>query len=360
MIEDALNRYFYGNSVLDYLILAGTLLVGFAAIGILRALFVPRLLRWSERTNSSLDDFLIKLLQQTAVPLLYYGVFYAGVRSLNLHPVLGRIVDVAGALLMTFVGVRAITAAIVYLIRKRSSREGDKQAAENATRALIPAIHVVVWLLGVLYLLENLGFKVSAVVAGLGIGGIAVALAAQAVLGDLFSYFAILFDKPFEVGDFIVIDDYMGNVEHVGVKTTRLRSISGEELIFANTDLTKSRVRNYRRMTSRRVEFSFRVRLDTPLRLVERVPALVGEIVRGMNGVKFDRAHLASIGDYSLNYVAVYIVAESDYNRFMDIQQSINLRIMEEFERLGIQFASSIQQILLSPDRPSTSQQKPS
>jgi small-conductance mechanosensitive channel len=206
---------------------------------------------------------------------------------------------------------------------------------------------VIVWSLGVLYLLENLGFKISAVVTGLGIGGIAVALAAQAVLADLFSYFAILFDKPFEVGDFIVVDEYMGNVEHVGVKTTRLRSLRGEQLVFANTDLTKSRVRNYRRMETRRQEFRFRIRLDTPIRLAEQVPSVVAEIIRNTDGVKFDRAHLESFGDLSLKYVAVYIVMNSDFNRFMDIQQSINLKMMQEFERLGIQFATPAQTLFV-------------
>ncbi|RPH35183.1 mechanosensitive ion channel family protein, partial [bacterium] len=163
----------------------------------------------------------------------------------------------------------------------------------------------------------------------------------------LFSYFAILFDKPFEVGDFIVVDDYMGTVEHVGVKTTRLRSLSGEQLIFANTDLTKSRVRNYRRMSTRRQEFKFRLRLDTPPRLAEQVPSVVAEIIKGTKGVKFDRAHLESFGDFSLNYVAVYIVMDSNFNDFMDIQQSINLKMMEEFERSGIQFAYPTQALFL-------------
>lgn len=347
MIQDLFQRTFYGNSVLDYVIFAGAMLLGFAAIAILRRVVLSRLKRWSERTNSTLDDFLVSLLERAAVPLLYYGVFYAAVRSLNLHPIVGRIVDVAGAFLMTFIGVRAISEALVYVIRTRWTRRGDAQAAENTTRAIVPAVHVVVWSLGILYLLENLGFKISAVIAGLGIGGIAVALAAQAVLGDLFSYFAILLDKPFQVGDFVVLDTFMGTVEHVGVKTTRLRSLSGEELVFSNTDMTSSRIRNYRRMQTRRIEFAFKLRLDTPMERARQVPEIVAGIIRGMEGVKFDRAHLASIGDSSLNYAVVYIVGDADFNHYMDIQQGINLKLMEEFSRQGIQFAYPAQTIFV-------------
>jgi small-conductance mechanosensitive channel len=347
MIDDFLDRSFYGNTVLDYLIFAGAVLVGFAAITILRRVFVPRLGRWAKGSRTTLDDILVRILERAVVPLLYYGVFYASIRSLTLHPIIARGVDVAGALLMTFIGVWALSSALVYLIRTRWTRRADPRAAENATRAIIPAVHVIVWSLGALYLLENLGFKISAVVTGLGIGGIAVALAAQAVLGDLFAYFAILFDKPFEVGDFIIVDDYMGSVEHIGVKTTRLRSLNGEQLVFANTDLTKSRLHNYRRMATRRIEFFLHLRLDTPLRLAEQVPEAVAGIIKATEGVLLDRVHLASFDNASLNYDVVYIVQDSDYGHYMNIQQSINFRMMQEFERLGVQFAYPTQTLFV-------------
>lgn len=347
MIDGFLNRTFYGNTVLDYVVSAGVVLVGFAVVTILRKLFVPRLRNWAQRTRTPVDDILIRLLERAVVPLLYYGIFYAAIRSLTLHPIVARAVDVAGALLMTFIGVWALTSALVYLIRSRWTRRDDPRAAENATRAIIPAVHVIVWSIGILYLLENLGFKISAVVTGLGIGGIAVALASQAVLADLFSYFAILFDKPFEVGDFIQVDEYLGGVEHIGVKTTRLRSLTGEELIFSNTDLTKSRLHNYGRQATRRIEFFFRLRLDTPPRLAEQVPGVVAGIIKTTEGITLDRVHLASFNDASLNYDAVYIVGDSNYNHYMDIQQSINLRMMKEFERLGVQFAYPTQTLFV-------------
>jgi small-conductance mechanosensitive channel len=347
MIDDFLEKKFYGNTVLDYLLVVGAVVVGFAVITVLRKLLLPRIEGWARRTTSSLDDILVRILERAVVPLLYYGVFYGSIRSLNLHRIIARGVDVVGAILMTLIGVWALSSALVYLIRTRWTRKGDAQAAENATRALIPAVHVIVWSLGALYLLENLGFKISAVVTGLGIGGIAVALAAQAVLADLFAYLAILLDKPFEVGDFIAVENYMGSVDHIGVKTTRLRSLSGEELIFSNTDLTRSRVHNYRRQTTRRIEFFFRLRLDTPPELAERVLSVVANIIRSMAGVKLDRVHLVSFDNASLNFDVVYIVGNSDYTQYMNIQQAINLQMMKEFERLGVQFAYPTQTLFV-------------
>ncbi|HEX9006251.1 MAG TPA: mechanosensitive ion channel domain-containing protein [Bacteroidota bacterium] len=338
-LEGALKDVYLGNTVLTYLIFLGTLIVGVAAVAIFRSIVLVRLRRWSAGTRTTLDDFFVEMVQRTVLPLLYYGVFYLAVRGVVLHPLVDRVVDVAGVLLFTWCAIRFLTAIVEYMLRQHWTRTVDPASRENSIRALLPAIHVTAWILGILYLLENLGFKISAIVTGLGIGGIAVALAAQAVLGDLFSYFAILFDKPFEVGDFIAVDDFLGSIEHVGVKTTRLRSLSGEQLVFSNTDLTKSRVRNYRRMETRRVEFTLRVRLETPGARLAEIPEVIRTVITAVDGVRFDRAHLASIGEYSFDFVAVYIVATADYNRFMDLQQRIYLQILSELERRQVQLA---------------------
>jgi small-conductance mechanosensitive channel len=177
------------------------------------------------------------------------------------------------------------------------------------------------------------------VVAGLGIGGIAVALAAQAVLGDLFSYFSILMDRPFELGDFIIIDDYMGTIEHIGIKTTRIRSLGGEQLVFSNTDLTGSRIRNYKRMEQRRIVFRIGVVYQTPVEKLKEIPGIIKGIMDAIPEARTDRAHFASYGDSSLDFEIVYYVLTGDYNKYMDIQQEINLSLAEEFERRGIEFA---------------------
>nr|HPM31756.1 mechanosensitive ion channel family protein [Chryseolinea sp.] len=213
---------------------------------------------------------------------------------------------------------------------------------------IIIVINVVIWAVGLLFLFHNLGYNVTAIVAGLGIGGIAIALAAQNILGDLFNYFVIFFDQPFEIGDFIVVDDKKGAIEYIGVKTTRIRSLSGEQLIIPNSDLTNSRVHNFKRLESRRTVFTFGIVYNTPIEKIRAVPGLIKQIVEEQSNAKFDRAHFASYGSFSLNYEVVYFVGSPEYNEFMDIQQTINFRIFEEFKKREIEFAYPTQTLLMN------------
>jgi len=200
-------------------------------------------------------------------------------------------------------------------------------------------INWILWATGAVFILDNMGLHISTLVAGLGIGGVAIALAAQAVLGDLFSSFAILIDKPFKVGDFIIIGDYLGAVEHIGIKTTRIRSLSGELLVFSNSDLTNSRIRNYKLMEKRRVVFKFGVIYQTTLERLKSIPPMIKEIVENIDLASFDRAHFFSYGNSSLDFEVVYYIQGNDYNLYMDIQQKINLKIFEKFKEKGIEFA---------------------
>jgi small-conductance mechanosensitive channel len=200
-----------------------------------------------------------------------------------------------------------------------------------------------------IFLLDNLGFKIATVVAGLGIGGVAVALAGQAILKDLFGYFAILFDQPFEIGDVVAVGDKMGTVEKVGVKTTRLKSIGGEQLIFSNADITDSRVQNFKRMARRRVVTQLGVTYDTPAAKLKKIPDLVRGIIDPIDDVDFDRAHFASFGDFSLVFEVVYFVHGNDYTKYMDIQEEINIRLYEVFAKQKIEFAYPTQTVYLPP-----------
>jgi len=217
-------------------------------------------------------------------------------------------------------------------------------------RGIETFLKITIWTIAVIVLLDNFGIEVSALVAGLGIGGIAIALAAQNILGDLFSYFIIYFDKPFEIGDFLIIDDYLGSIENIGIKTTRIRSLGGEELIFSNTDLVNSRIRNYKRMRKRRVLFRFGVIYQTSLEQLKEIPSIITEIVKQISGATLDRAHFSSYGDFSLDFEVVYYVNGRDYNKYMDIQQEINFKIKEEFEKRGIEFAYPTQTLFLEKE----------
>jgi small-conductance mechanosensitive channel len=209
-------------------------------------------------------------------------------------------------------------------------------------------INIVIWTMGILALFHNLGYDVTTIVAGLGIGGIAVALAAQNILGDLFNYFVIFFDRPFEIGDFIVIDDKKGTVEHIGIKTTRVKSLSGEQLVFSNSDLTQSRIHNFKKLERRRITFTIGVVYQTTKEQLEEIPTIIRKAIENSGPTTVDRVHFANFDKSSLNFEAVYFVENADYNVYMDIQQKVNLTLFDEFDKRGIEFAYPTQTLIVA------------
>ncbi len=232
-----------------------------------------------------------------------------------------------------------------YLARYREQKLEEDAAAVMSMQAVGILSRLVLYSIVLLLALENLGIDITALVAGLGIGGIAVALAVQNVLGDLFASLSIVLDKPFVVGDFLVIDEFAGVVERVGLKTTRVRSLAGEQLVFSNSDLLESRIRNYKRMFERRIVFKIEIQYETPREKLPQVSKWLEEIVRAQEKARFDRAHFLAFGDYALVYEVVYYVLSPDYNTYMDIQQSINLAILDRFHEGGVEFAYPTQTI---------------
>ncbi|UCH79922.1 MAG: mechanosensitive ion channel family protein [Nitrospiraceae bacterium] len=347
MISEVFEKTVLQNTVLDYIIFLVSFLAGMVIIKILKSVVIKRLKVWSEQSATSIDDFLIKIVESKLVPLLYFGVFYITFKSLSMTEAVKRVVDVTGIILLTFLIIRLIIVIINYLLETYFRKKSLDVTRQHNFRGIITIVKVIIWGAGITFLLDNLGFKISAVIAGLGIGGIAVALAAQTILGDLFSYFVIFFDRPFEVGDFIITGDYMGSIEHIGIKTTRVRSLGGEQLVFSNTDLTNSRIRNYKRMEKRRVLFSVGVVYQTSTEQVKEIPGIIRQVIEQVNDTVFDRAHFSSYGDFSLNFEIVYYVLSSDYNKYMDIQQEINFQIKEEFEQRGIEFAYPTQTLFM-------------
>ena len=332
----------------DYIICLLTFLINVFIIRLFRVFVLRRLKTWAKGTATTIDDFLIRLVGKNLFPLLYFGAFYLGVLGLTLDPSLKKGIDVLGLVLLTIFGVRFILSIINYSLEAHWVKKGRDAAQDQSLKGIVKAIKAIVWGFAIILLLDNLGFEINTVIATLGIGSIAIALAAQAVLGDLFSYFAILFDRPFEIGDFIILDDYLGTIEHIGIKTTRVRSLGGEQLVFSNTDLTNSRVRNYKRMGKRRVVFKLGVTYQTTLEQVKEIPVIITNVIKNVKNTTFDRAHFFAYGDFSLVFEVVYYVMSRDYNIYMDIQQEINFAIKEEFEKRGIDFAYPTQTLYVN------------
>lgn len=347
-LNGILSYTLYGNSLEAYLIFAAFVFGGMILVRLFLALILMRVKAWAEKTSATIDNFLISLVEKTLIPLAYSYIFYLSLGYLTIPDAIRRGADMLWVIVLTISLLRLLVSIIDYALERYwLNRQGD-DTKEKSLKGILAVIKVVVWGIGLTFLLDNLGFKVSAVIAGLGIGGIAVALAAQAVLGDLFSYFAIFFDRPFEVGDFIIIGDFMGSVEHVGIKTTRLRSLGGEQIIFSNTDLTNSRVRNYKRMERRRVVFKFGVVYQTPLEKLKKIPGIVSDLIVKDPDADFDRAHFFSFADSSLIFEVVYYVNSPDYNKYMDVQQQINFALKDELEKLGVEFAYPTQTLYLN------------
>ncbi len=351
MAENILKYKLAGNAVSGYVASLAVIIGGFLILWIFRHVFLNRLKAWAKKAKAEIDYLVVAGIEKAVMPIAYLGVFYVSVTRLSLSRRFLRGFNIAAAVLLTLLAIRFFIAVIRHSAGFYWKKKED-ETKQKIFEKLFPVIQVAVWALGVIFLLENLGFHISTLVASLGLGGVAIALAAQGVLKDVFSYFVILFDRPFELNDFITISsDLMGTVEHVGIKTTRIRSLSGELLVFANSDLTSSRLRNYKSLRDRRIQFNIGVTYDTGLKDLKDIPQIIEAAIKGAGDTVFERAHFFSLDASSLTFQAVYHVMSSDYNKYMDIQQEINFSIMEEFAKRGIAFAFPTQTIYLAKDK---------
>lgn len=347
-----LNQKYFGNSVMNYLIFLIALALSFSVLFLFRNIFLKWLRAWIQKLNTDADGTAIAKIQKYMLPLLYAMAFYFSFKILKVTPAVSSIVGIAMKTFLTVWCASFASAFVMFLMAKYWEAKPADSTKTMAEHWIGKALTAVIWLIAVILLLGNIGVNVSALLAGLGIGGIAIAFAAQTILEDIFSFVTILFDHPFEIGDFIIAGDQMGTVEHIGIKTTRLRSIGGEELIFSNKDLTGSRIQNYKRMENRRILFTIGVTYDTPAEKLKVIPVLIKEIVSSIDGTRFDRSHFSAYADSSLNFETVYYVLSSDYNEYMDIQQEINIRIKEEFDKRHIDFAFPTRTLYLNKTDP--------
>ncbi len=329
-----------GNSLLDWLYAAGVAAGLLVIAALVRWLVVHRLSVVAGRTAGMLDDSVVDALRSTRLWLLLVPATYLGAKYLELPEPLVTLMAIAATIALLVQAGLWLSRLLEFWISKSQQRAPVLDAPAATGLSVLRFIgRTVVWATVLLLALDNVGVNVTALIAGLGVGGIAVALAAQNILGDLFASLSIVIDKPFVIGDSIVVEDVQGKVEHVGLKTTRIRSLSGEQIVIANGDLLKSRIRNYKRMHERRVLFSFGVLYDTPPDKLVRIPGIVAEIIGAQDAARLDRAHFKELGESAYNFEVVYWVVDPEYRKYMDIQQAINLQLVREFAREGIGFA---------------------
>src|SRR5690606_17363997 len=325
-MNEVLERSYWGNTVYDYLFVVGVIVVGVIIIKLFRGVVLRKLKAFTSKTKSGVDDYIVDSVERFGIPAFYFLLVSWALQLLNLSGRLSNLVIFLTTIIVTILIIRFISSTILMLLTKYVRQQSGGEEKVKQLYGVMVIINVFIWSIGILFLLDNLGQDVTAIIASLGIGGIAIALAAQNIVGDVFNYFVIFFDRPFEVGDFIAIDDKSGVIEYVGLKTTRIKTLSGEQLVFANSDLTSSRIHNYKKMTRRRIVFKFGVTYQTTHGQLKEIPSIIKSIINEQKPTTFDRAHFYSYGDSSLDFEVVYYVESGEFNLYMDIQQQINLR----------------------------------
>lgn len=302
------------------------------------------------RTKSRLDDILLVIIKKTNMLLVGVVALNFAQKALTMpeqFPAILRIATISAVFLQVALWGNAIISFYLAEAAARATASGQLDTNISARRAIGFLARLLLWAMVLALLLENLGVRLSPLLAGIGIGGIAIALAVQNILGDLFCYVAIILDKPFVNGDFLVIDNFSGKVERIGMKTTRVRSLSGELIVMANHDLVNSRIRNYKFLEERRVVMKFGVTYETALDDLKVIPEIVRSIFDALPNARLDRVHFAQFGNFSLDFEVVYFVLSQEYNVYMDVQQTVNLRLMELFLKQGIEFAYPTQTLYM-------------
>lgn len=317
------------------------------AMVFVRAFVLRRMATLSRRTGTRLDDFVVKMLSQTYLLFIIAFALYFGSTFLALTAKQDKFVTrIAIACLLLQAAIWGDAGLRAWRDQFRVGPVDSERRASSGVLCFISRL--LLWVIVTLMVLDNFGINITTLVASLGIGGVAVALATQNILGDLFASLSIMLDKPFEVGDFIIVGDVLGSVEHIGLKTTRVRGLGGEQVVFSNGELLKSRIHNHKRMQTRRVAFVLRVAYGMGDELLGRIPQIIREIVTSKDNVDFERAHFFSWGQWSLDFEIVYHYRSPDYLLHMDTQQAIFLEIYRRFQQEGIEFAHPLSIVRLA------------
>jgi len=344
-----MNQTILGNTLMQWGLSITTLLLGFILLRLAKRIAANRLAALASMTTTQWDDIIVNAIKQTRTLFLLVVSIFLGSMFLQMPDRVHTIIKVTFIIFLLIqlgIWLTVITISMVEYYSKQAL--ATNPAAATTMNAVGFIGRIVIWSVIALVALDSMGINITTVVAGLGIGGVAVALAVQNILGDLFASLSIILDKPFVMGDFLIIDEHMGSVEYIGLKTTRIRSLSGEQLIFSNSDLLKSRIRNYGRMFERRVVFNIGVTYSTPRDKLRRIPEIIRDAINEQEKTRFDRSHFMKYGDYALQFETVYYVKSPDYNIYMNIQQAIYFAIHEAFEQEQIDFAYPTQKLFVA------------
>ena len=343
-LQDILHYEFLGNPVLNWGYSVVTFLVTLTVLPIIRGFIAARRRSWTALDKLKVHtavELTTLLVERTSRVFLFAVALFLASRHLVFPPRLERIVEIVIVCLFWLqVGLWGMASVRFGIDVRRSQNTELDSMLSGSLDVILFCAGLIIWAMVMLLALDNLGVQIKPLLAGLGIGGIAVALAVQTVLSDVLASVSIALDKPFSVGDSLTIDTFQGTVEHIGVKSTRLRSLSGEQIIIANADIIKARVRNFGRMSDRRAVFQFGVNYDTPTDVLAKIPGEIRKIVEAQADTRFDRCHLLTYGDTALQYELVYYMTKPDFGLYADTQQAINLALLDKLRELKVALAA--------------------
>jgi small-conductance mechanosensitive channel len=340
-VERLVEATYMGNTLWQLTVAAGVAVAMLFVLLLVRRTVSSRYAKMAATPETELLELPLQMASRTTLLFILVAAVFVGAQWLKLPPPIGRALTTVFTI-TTFwqIGIWATVGVLGALERKRGMTLANDAAAASSIGVIGFVARATIWSLVLLLTLDNLGIEIKPLLAGLGIGGIAVALAAQNILGDLFASLSITLDRPFVVGDALQVDDFRGTVEYIGVKSTRLRSMSGEQIIMPNANLLSSRVRNYSRLMQRRVVLNISVDQQTAVEMLREIPGKIRQLIESHQPIRFDRAHFANIGPASFDFEAVYFVLTNDYAKHMDILQDINLRLVQWFAENNIMLAT--------------------
>jgi small-conductance mechanosensitive channel len=348
LIQQLLGWQVAGNTGKDYLLAVAVFFGALIVFRVFKSIVLKGLKKVAEKTKTDFDDVLIEVFESFRVPFYLFVAFYFAIRFLKLADPVSQVIEGLFIVVIVFQIVKTLQIFINYGTNKiLKLKEAEDVKDEAAIRNISFILKISLWVLAVLIVLSNWGVNITSLIAGLGIGGVALAFALQHILEDIFSSFSIFIDKPFHIGDYIVIGSDKGVVEKIGIKTTRLRTLTGQELVVPNRELTSTRVNNYKRMPKRRIFFTLGVCYETPLEKLKKINKIIEDIIEKTEGAEVDRVHFKEYADFSLNFEVVYYVTSGEYRYYMDVQQAINFGIKEAFEEEGIEFAYPTQTLFV-------------
>ncbi|MEM4662911.1 MAG: mechanosensitive ion channel family protein [Candidatus Diapherotrites archaeon] len=333
-----------GNYIADYIWVVAVFLITILIAKIFKYLIKNKIKKIVEKTGNDVAKLIVEVIEHIGVLFYVILALYISLRFVDLQEEIRRYLDYLLMITIVFYSVKAIQTITIFMLRKGIF----KSAGKGVTTLFENIIKIFLWTFALLLILQNLGYKIDTLITGLGIAGIAVAFAMQKVLEDIFSALSIYFDKPFSVGDFVVVGQDMGTVKDIGLRSTRIQSLQGPEIVIPNREMTSTRVTNYKKMERRRVEFSFTVTYETPIEKLEKIPKIIAEIIRKAELADLERVHLKRLGEYGIIFEVVYYMKTPDYFKYMDTQQEINYALIKELRKEGVKFAYPTQTVYLN------------